>query len=276
MRFADVSPFASAFWRMGLAAPLLWVWALSLRKQDRARNLQVSYTPILLFCGVYFAGDIGAMHVALQYTTVSNATLLPNFAPVLIALWIWLVYRVRFSRVFLGGMAVAVVGAILLVLPGMLKASADVGGNRLLGDSLGLLSAVFYAGYQLVIKRARDTYSTALLMAWSTSITALALLPFALFSSGPMFPPHLAGWLPLLALALISQVGGQTVISFASAYLPASLSSTSLLIQPLVATIAAWLIFNESVGPLQILGGMLLLGGIYLSRRGAETNPPGK
>jgi drug/metabolite transporter (DMT)-like permease len=269
MRLSDVSPFASAFWRMGLAAPLLWIWALSLRKQDRARNLQVSYTPILFLCGVYFAGDIGAMHVALQYTTVSNATLLPNFAPVLIALWLWLVYRVRFSRIFLGGMAIALVGAVLLVLPGMLKAGADNSHHRLLGDGLALLSAVFYAGYQLVIKRARDTYSTALLMAWSTTITALVLLPFAWFSAGPLLPLHAIGWLPLLGLALIAQVGGQTVISFASAHLPASLSSTSLLIQPLVATIAAWLLFNESVGPLQLLGAVLLIGGIYLSRRGS-------
>jgi drug/metabolite transporter (DMT)-like permease len=269
MRLSDVSPLASAFWRMALAAPLLWIWAWSVRRHDIANRLRVDYSRIMLLCGIYFAGDIGIMHLALHYTSVSNATLLPNFAPVFIALWMWAMYRVRFSRVFLAGMAIALAGAILVVLPGILKAGASAGSHRTIGDGLGLLSAVFYAAYQWMVKQARDTYSAALLMAWSTTITGLALLPFALLAGGPMLPAHAAGWLPLLGLALIAQIGGQTVISYASAHLPASLSSIGLLIQPLVATLAAWLIFSESVGPLQALGGLLLMGGIYMSRRGS-------
>jgi drug/metabolite transporter (DMT)-like permease len=132
-----------------------------------------------------------------------------------------------------------------------------------------LICAVFYAAYQLAIKDAREQYSTARLMAWSTTITGLALLPFALLSAEPFFPSSLMTWLPLLGLALIAQVGGQTVIAFASAHLPASLSSVSLLVQPLTATVAAWLIFSEMIGTVQTLGGALLIAGIYLSRRGS-------
>ena len=70
-------------------------------------------------------------------------------------------------------------------------------------------------------------------------------------------------------LALIAQIGGQTVIAYAFAHLPASLSSVSLLIQPLTAAIAAWILFNETLGPLRILGAVLILAGIWLSRRGS-------
>jgi drug/metabolite transporter (DMT)-like permease len=59
------------------------------------------------------------------------------------------------------------------------------------------------------------------------------------------------------------------VIAYASAHLPASLSSVSLLIQPLTATVAAWLLFGEAVGLLQMLGGALLIAGITLSKRGS-------
>ncbi len=104
-------------------------------------------------------------------------------------------------------------------------------------------------------------------MAWSTTITALILLPFALFSPGSFFPAQLAGWLPLWGLALIAQIGGQTVIAYSSAHLPASLSSVGLLVQPLTAALAAWILFHESISPFQMAGGMLLLGGIYLSRQ---------
>ncbi|MBC7415131.1 MAG: DMT family transporter [Herminiimonas sp.] len=266
MRVSDVNPVASAFWRMALAAPILWAWALAVRVPDRAAGRRTGYTPALLLAGLYFAGDMALWHLSLHYTTVSNATLLSNFAPVFIALWLWAAYRARFARVFIIGMFIALAGAVLLVGP---NAAGTGQGNKLAGDALGLASAVFYAGYQLVIKTARDQYSTARLMAWSTSITGLALLPFALVAPGPFMPPTLAGWWPLLGLALLAQIGGQTVIAYASAHLPASLSSVSLLIQPLTATIAAWLIFAEAIGPWQMLGGALLLWGIFLSKRGS-------
>ncbi|HCN89604.1 MAG TPA: EamA/RhaT family transporter, partial [Oxalobacteraceae bacterium] len=175
---------------------------------------------------------------------------------------------IRFARVFIIGMTIALAGAVLLVGPNA-GGNGHFGAHKLLGDGLGLCTAVFYAGYQLVIKDARNQYSTARLMAWSTTITALALLPFALGSPGAFWPAHAGGWLPLLALALLAQIGGQTVIAYASAHLPASLSSVSLLIQPLTATIAAWILFQEALGPIQMAGAALLLWGIYLSKRGS-------
>lgn len=264
MRLADVNPLASAFWRMALAAPLLWAWAFAVRKRDREAGKRTDFSKPLLLSGICFAGDMALWHLALHFTTVASATLLSNFAPVFIALWLWIAWRVRFARIFLVGMVLALVGAGLLVGP-----NAASGATRLTGDALGLASAVFYAAYQLMIKGARDTYSTARLMAWSTTVTGLSLLPFALLAPGAFLPESAGGWLPLLALALIAQIGGQTVIAYAFAHLPASLSSVSLLIQPLTAAIAAWLIFMEALLPLQMAGGALLLWGIYLSKKGS-------
>lgn len=268
MRLSDVNPVASAFWRMTLAAPFLWGWAFAVRGQDRTAGKRTDFTRALALAGIYFAADMGIWHLSLHYTTVSNATLLSNFAPVFIALWMWWAHKVHFARVFIIGMLIALAGAVLLVGPNAAGGDSS-GGNKLLGDGLGLMTAVFYAAYQLVIKDARSEYSTARLMAWATTVTALALLPFALASSGAFWPANAAGWLPLLGLALIAQIGGQTTIAYASAHLPASLSSVSLLIQPLTATIAAWILFHEVIGPIQMAGGALLLWGIYLSKRGS-------
>ena len=267
MRLSDVSPVASAFWRMALAAPFLWAWAFAVSKQDGEADKRTDFTLALALAGVYFAADMGLWHLSLHYTTVSNATLLSNFAPIFIALWMWLAHKVKFARIFIVGMVIALVGAVMLVGPN--AGEGGDGSGKLLGDGLGLASAVFYAAYQLMIKDARGQYSTARLMAWSTTITGLALLPFALLSPGAFWPANAAAWLPLLALAFVAQIGGQTVIAYAFAHLPASLSSVSLLIQPLTATIAAWIIFQEAIGPIQMAGGALLLWGIYLSKRGS-------
>ncbi len=267
MRLSDVNPLASAFWRMALAAPVLWTWALASQQRDRVDHKAITFSPLLIWCGFFFAGDMAVWHLSLHFTTVSNATLLSNFAPIFIALWLWVAYRMRFQRLFLIGMAFALVGAILLVGTG----SADVspGSNKLLGDGLGLFSAVFYGAYQLVIKDARSRYSTARLMAWSTTITGVFLLPLAIGSPGAFWPSGLLAWWPLLALAVVAQIGGQTVIAYASAHLSASLSSVSLLIQPLTATIAAWILFQETIGLLQMGGGVLLLWGIYIAKKGS-------
>jgi drug/metabolite transporter (DMT)-like permease len=268
MRLSDVNPLASAFWRMALALPFLWGWALATRKQDVAAGKRVDYAAVLALAGAYFAADMGIWHLSLHYTTVANATLLSNFAPIFIALWMWIVHRMRFARLFIVGMALALGGAVMLVGPG-----GDGGsGHRLMGDALGLCTAIFYGAYQMAVKRAREHYSTARLMAWSTTVTAVVLLPFALLSPGAFWPASAAGWLPLLALALVAQIGGQTVIAYAFAHLTASLSSVSLLIQPLTAAIAAWILFQEILGPLQIAGGVVLLLGIYLAKRGSKLS----
>jgi drug/metabolite transporter (DMT)-like permease len=267
MRLSDVNAIASAFWRTTLAAPLLWIWAYSVREEDKAEGRRTGFSTALALAGFFFGGDMVLWHLSLHFTTVSNATFLTNLAPILIALWLWWTVRVRFTRVFVAGMSIALIGAALLV--GAKAGNASVPAHKFLGDMLGLTSALFYAGYQLSIKEARNRYSTPRLMAWSSTVSALTLLPCALLMPGPIFPAHLIGWLPLLGLALIAQIGGQTVIAYALAHLPASLSSVSLLVQPLTAAVAAWILFGESMGPLQMAGGVLLLWGIYLSKKGS-------
>lgn len=269
MRLSDVGPLASAFWRMALAAPLLWVWALSAKKQDDANQKHTHFSRVLLWAGLWFGADMGFYHLSLHYTRVADATLLSNLAPVLIVLWMAFKYRTRFTRTFIIGGGITLAGATLLVQS--TAGSENPLHHPLLGAALGLGSALFYGAYQLTIKEARDSYSTARLMAWSTSITALTLLPFALAAPAPFWPHYLSGWLPLLGLALVGQIGGQTIISYASAHLPPSLSSIALLIQPLTSAIAAWLLFHEGFTPIQMVGALFLLGGIYLSKRGSHT-----
>ena len=218
-----------------------------------------------ILAGLFFAADLGVWHFSIIWTSVANSTLLANLAPIFVTLAGWLLWQQRFTRTFLVGMVVAIAGMFVLVGP-----SFALGGTRLLGDALGALTAVFYAGYMLAIKNARDAQaSTARLMAWSTTISAIALLPVALVAPQPFLPAAASGWLVLLGLAIVSQILGQGLIAYSVAHLPASLSSVSLLIQPVVAALAAWLLFAEPVGPSQLIGGAIVLAGIWLAKKGS-------
>jgi drug/metabolite transporter (DMT)-like permease len=270
VRLSHTGPVASAFWRMAIAAPLLWGMVTVFNRESGASATTPTSTwrefaPIA-WSGFFFAGDLAVWHFSIMYTTVANATLLANFAPVVVTLLGWLIWRHIPSAGFLVGMVVGLTGAIILIDPGF---SGQRG--HMIGDGLGLITAFFYAGYMVVLKRARDGRGTLYVMAWSTTISAIMLLPLALFFSvknGTAFlPDTVEAWWVLLGLAVVTQVAGQTFIAYSAAHLSVALSSTSLLIQPLVATIAAWWMFGERLDAAQLLGGLMLLAGIYWARR---------
>lgn len=264
VRLSDTGPVASAFWRTALASPLLWLW-LARPASREAEPVAIS-RGALIAAGLFFAADLGVWHWSIVYTSVANSTLLANLAPIFVTLAGWLFWKRKVTRVFLVGMVLAIGGMFVLVGPNF-----SAGGTRLLGDALGALTGVFYAGYMLAIKSARDAKaSTVRLMAYSTTITAVVLLPVAYFSPQAMIPSHASGWWVLVALAVVSQILGQGLIAYAFAHLPASLSSVSLLIQPVMATLFAWILFREPVGAQQFIGGAVVLAGIWLARRGSD------
>jgi len=266
VRLSETGPVASAFWRTALAAPLLWAWLV--RERDRAARVPIA-PGALVAAGLFFAADLGVWHWSIVWTSVANSTLLANLAPIFVTLAGWLFWKRSVTPLFLVGMVAAIAGMFVLV-----GSNFSAGGTRLMGDALGALTGMFYAGYMLAIKAARDARaSTVRLMAWSTTITAVALLPAALVSPQPMLPHSASGWWVLVALAVVTQIMGQGLIAYAFAHLPASLSSVSLLVQPVMATLFAWVLFKEPVGFAQYVGGAIVLAGIWLSKRGSPEEP---
>ncbi|MGZ8268641.1 MAG: DMT family transporter [Burkholderiales bacterium] len=260
VKLSEAGPVSTAFWRVFLALPVLCAWDwLERRHPERAASPPGSARLIVL-AGFCFAGDLAVWHWSIVLTSVANATLLANCAPIFVALAAWLFLRKRLERTFVTGLAMAIVGMALL-----LRGDFGHGGAALAGDALGLVTAMFYAAYQLTVTRARNAISTARIMAGSGLVTAAILLPLALVS-GEQFLPHTAsGWATLIALALVSQAAGQSLIAYAMAHLPATFSSVGLLLHPVVAAILAWVVLGETLTALAIAGGILVLIGIRVA-----------
>ena len=266
VRVSEVGPTASAFWRVALAVPLLWI-LFAFNSKGRKIPGRDQYLP-LLATGIAFAGDLAFWHWSIQYTSVANSTLLANLASIFVTLAAWLLWKQRPSRLFVTGLTAALLGVALLV-----RASAGFSPSALLGDALGVVTAMFYAWYLLTIKGLRDRGAATLqLMAATTTITAIILLPVALASAHltgqALLPQSGAGWLKLLGLAWISHSAGQSLIAYALAQLPAAFSAVGLLLQPVVAAAFAWLLLAEPLSALQCVGGAVVLAGIYLAHLG--------
>ena len=284
-----VGPFGSAFWRMALASVVLVGWVAA--QQWRTSRSAVAAPPpeadiepaleqpaplvpiwfqgwskpaLIAMAAAMFAGDLILYHLALFWTTVANATLESNLAPVVIALALWALTGIAPSGSFLLGMGVALAGAMVMI-------GAHLNhGTALLGDISGLSSALFYAAYQLGVQQARQRLRTLPLMAWVSSGATLALLPFAL-AQGHMLPTAPIGWLWLVGLALVVKIGGQVVVAHAIKHLHPGLASVGLLMQPAAAAVYAWLILGQAMSPLQMVGGVVALGGIFVARRAMQT-----
>jgi drug/metabolite transporter (DMT)-like permease len=270
VRLSETGPTASAFWRTALAVPFLWGWALSTPRAagDGGRTLAA---PMLL-AGLFFAGDLAVWHFSILFTSVANSTLLANLAPIFVTVGAWALFGQRVTRTFLAGMAIAMAGAFVLVGPSFEvwdPRGPAQGGRQLLGDALGVVTAVFYGAYMLAVKHLRAARSTAHVMAVSTTVTAAVLLPLAAASGETMVPATAAGWATLFGLALVCQSAGQSLIAYAMAHLPASFSSVSLLLQPAMATLYAWALLGERAGLAQLAGGAVILLGIWLARKGS-------
>ncbi len=268
VRLSEVGPSATAFWRLALAWPFFLSW-LTFRERphaDGSRERKSAREILMLTLpGLFFACDLSVWHWSINLTSVANATLFTNCAPIPVAFiaWIWL--RERLSPVFLVGLICALAGAFLVV-----GSSFEAGAQNVRGDALGLVTALFYGSYIVSMKIARGRFSTARIMSWSIPTACAVLLVIALVSGEQIVATSVTGWAVLVGLSLCCQIGGQGLIVYALAHLPASLSSVSLLIQPIGATFFAWLILHESLGPMQAAGGALVIAGIYLARRGTH------
>jgi drug/metabolite transporter (DMT)-like permease len=182
---------------VALAVPALWLVYL-LKPRPRARRYSGQW-PLLLAAGFAFAGDLAFWHASVVRTSVANSTLLANLATIFVTLGAWVFLRERPARLFFGGLAAALVGVALLV-----HTSLGFSRTGLVGDALGVVTAMFYASYLLAVKSLRDRGEATLhLMAVTTTITAIFLLPAALASGEQMLPASAFGWWMLLGLALI-------------------------------------------------------------------------
>jgi drug/metabolite transporter (DMT)-like permease len=260
VRLADVGPFASAFWRCALALPFLALWALAEPRETRA---MFSTDRAVVLSGVFLAGDLFFWHLSILATTVANATFIATMAPVWVAFGAWIVFREKISRRNFLGLALCLAGGAALI-----GQSYSFAPDRLLGDGYALVTSLFFGLYMLAISNARTRLKIGAgsLAFMSAAITCACMFVIAMLFETNFMPRSLNGWVTLLSLAIVSQVLGQGLLAVALGRLPATFSSLVIFLEAVGAAALGWLVLNEALGPIQLLGGALILFGIWIAR----------
>ncbi len=260
-----VSPVAAGFWRMAVGSIGFFVMMLisaSNRTKINVFRLERSYIGPILMAGVMFACDLAAWHTSFKYTTVAASTLIANLSAVFVPLCGVLWFKERTSKaLYLGGF-MAIVGVVGLTL---LRPTAYGDSHQhsiAMGEGLALLTAFFYTGYMLAMKRLTMRMPSTMAMAYSSAISAVILLAVVFFQTDVLIPKSVEGWTYLLGLGLVSQLLGQGLIASAMTILPVGMSALLLLSAPTSTALFGWLFLNEKMSMGQVISVSVTLAGI--------------
>jgi drug/metabolite transporter (DMT)-like permease len=257
VRWSGVEGWTSAFWRMTLAQLVFVPWALASRGSSPKPAPGALRDAVI--AGVFFAVDLALFNTAVMMSSAANSTLLGTNAPIFVALGAWLLYRDRPTRRFWTGFALSFAGMIAIVGTDVLR-HPQLG----FGDALAVAGAACYAGYLLFIRRSRQSMDALSVSAVSGVAAACTLLAICLVLRTPLWGYSARSWWAIIGLAMVTQVIGHLSVAYSLGRLPVSVTSVALLGQaPITAALAVPLL-GEKLGALQILGGGLVLAGIFV------------
>jgi len=264
IRLAEDAPaLAIAAWRLGIAAAVLLPWALV-----RRRRVRIDRTTVLWIAasGVALALHFILWIASFRYTSVASAVLFVTTHPIFVALGSRALLKEPISRSLAAGIAVSVAGAVLIGL-GDLRA----GGSEWIGNLLALGGGVAAAAYFLIGRRIRRTTPVLEYAAFVYGVGAVLVLVACLVARVPLagFPPRTVLYLALLGIG--PQLIGHSAFNWALRHLAASRVSLLILSEPIGAGLFAFLLFGERPGWLNLLGGLVILVGIYLGLRSEEA-----
>ena len=266
VKWSTLSSSAISFYRMLLAIPFLFLlnYALNRRFRFTVKNKKtILYAAI---ASLAFTTDLTLWHYSMDITSVSNATIIVNSAPIFVAILGFIFFKERLSKTFIRSFLITYIGII-----GLIYYSNNYINGKVLGDILCLVAALFYAVYLLVIAKLGKENSLNIIFYTTLFCCLFSIVPM-LIQGGNMVPASKFEWINLLLMAFLCQFGGQYFITHGIGKISASEGSIGLLMQPITATILAAFLFNEILNINQIIFVFVALLGIYLARLSLNRN----
>ena len=260
VKLSYLSPSAITFYRMSLALPFIYLLNAVIHKTNviKLKNKKTLFYSAL--ASLAFTVDLTLWHYSMELTSVSNATIIVNSAPIFVAALSFIVFKEKLSANFFKSFLITYLGIF-----GLIYFSNNYTEGQLTGDFLCLVAALFYGTYLLIIGKLGDESSISIIF-YTTLFCCVFSIPIMLLENAPFIPINKLEWTNMFLLAFLCQFGGQFLITYGIGKISASEGSIGLLMQPLTATVLAAIIFNEILNFIQILFILVTFIGLYLAR----------
>lgn len=264
-RAQGVPAVAIAAWRLTLASLLLSPIVLS-RGPAEWRRLARLDLALAVISGVFLAFHFAFWISSLDYTSVMSSIVLVSTNPFFVGLASVFLFQEPLRRWTVVGIVIAAVGGALVGLTDIGQGSSQ----SLQGDALALAGAVAVSGYLLIGRRLRRQLSLFPYIGLVYSTAAVVLLALAALMGTSLFGYSPLGYLLIVLLAVGPQLIGHSSYNWALRYVSATFVTIAILAEPIGATLLAIPLLDQVPPPVKIVGGALILAGIYLAAR-AET-----
>ena len=264
IRLAEAPSLVIASYRLTIAAAIM----IGLAAGSWIRNGVQSVSgltkrdlPLVLLSSVSLSVHFWAWILSLEYTSVASSVVLVTTSPFLVAIASRAFFGEPIHKSTFAGIAVGVAGGVILAV-------GDAGGeSEFFGDLLAFAGAVAIVGYMLAGRRLRQhvpalSYNSAIY-----SVTAVILLIAAILAGDPFTGYTSQTYLWLVMVALVPQVIGHSLLNWALAHVTATAVAIAIMAEPVIATAAAVIILGEAPPLTSVLGGALILSGIYVAMR---------
>lgn len=257
-KIATAPPLVIATYRLGFTSLLMYPMFL---KNEKNIKEQMS-KKLWLLCigsGIFLALHFATWMTSIKMTTIASSTVLVNTHPIFILFGTYFIFKERVSKKAMMSIFIALIGSIVITL-----GDSSAGNHNLLGDLLAIAGGFFVAGYMLIGRFARQHLSVTAytFIVYSCCTITLLLMDFATGTTLLGYPS--TDYLIFLGLAVFCTLMGHSVFNWALAYLKPTFVSSSILGEPVFATIWAVFLLKEIPTIYQLSGGGLILLGIFM------------
>ena len=221
---------------------------------------------IAVIAGLFLAIDMAFWATGIMASNAAMPTLVGNLAPLWVGIGAFLFFKERQTAKFWLGLVIALLGVTFLVIQDLYQPN-----GIFKGLIFGLLAGIFYAGFMLLVQIGRQYLNTISFLFFSSLATTVFLGIIMLFQNFEFIGYSSKAWTIFIIMGVMIQAGAWFLINFAQGYLPASLVAPTLLAQPVLAGIIAFLMLGEKLTIWQIAGGIVVVIGIYTIHFAKQT-----
>lgn len=213
---------------------------------------------IAIFAGLCLAIDMALWATGIMHSNAAMPTLVGNLAPLWVGIGAFLFFKERQTSKFWIGLLVALIGVTFLMIQDLYQPN-----GIFKGLILGLFAGMFYASFMLLTQIGRKYLNTISYLFISSLATTIFLGIFVLIQGLEFVGYPSKAWTLFIIMGILIQAGAWFFINFAQGHLRASLVSATLLAQPVLAAIIAFMMLGEELTIFQIIGGIVVVFGIY-------------
>lgn len=269
IRWSDSHPFVIAAYRMGITC-LILLPIVVIRNLGEFKRITRSEFLFMIGIGVILALHFASWITSLNETSVASSVILVTSHPLFVAIVSHYVFKEKLQTLGYVGILIAFVGIIILSI-----GDYSISGQNFRGDILALIGCFAAGAYILGGRKARKSISLVPYVFIVYSICTICLLLLCVIVSAPLYPLPQREYELFILMAIIPTIFGHTLYNFALKFVKAQVISVSLLGEPIGASILAFILLNEPAPFFTIIGGCLILPGIYLAYIGRKGKDHG-